>query len=194
MKKIAITGTMCSGKTFLLNIFAELGFKTFNSDLEIKKLLKNDLQIKNYIKLNFPGALIKNLVDKKKLAEESLSDQKKFLEYEKFIHNKLREERRIFVQKNQQEDLIFFEVPLLFEKDLQAEYDIIILADATERDVEKRLEGRLLIQNKATIDLLRKKQIPNEQKKNKVDFIVNCSKTKEEVQKQIFEIIKQCAK
>ena len=194
MKKIAITGTMCSGKTFLLNIFAELGFKTFNSDLEIKKLLKNDLQIKNYIKLNFPGALIQNLVDKKKLAEESLSDQKKFLEYEKFIHNKLREERRIFVQKNQQEDLIFFEVPLLFEKDLQAEYDIIILADATERDVEKRLEGRLLIQNKATIDLLRKKQIPNEQKKNKVDFIVNCSKTKEEVQKQIFEIIKQCAK
>ena len=194
MKKIAITGTMCSGKTFLLNIFAELGFKTFNSDLEIKKLLKNDLQIKNYIKLNFPGALIQNLVDKKKLAEESLSDQKKFLEYEKFIHNKLREERRIFVQKNQQEDLIFFEVPLLFEKDLQAEYDIIILADSTERDVEKRLEGRLLIQNKATIDLLRKKQIPNEQKKNKVDFIVNCSKTKEEVQKQIFEIIKQCAK
>ena len=194
MKKVAITGTMCSGKTFLLNIFAELGFKTFNSDLEIKNLLKNDLQIKNYIKLNFPGALIQNLVDKKKLAEESLSDQKKFLEYEKFIHNKLKEERGIFVQKNQQEDLIFFEVPLLFEKDLQAEYDIIILADSTERDVEKRLEGRLLIQNKATIDLLRKKQIPNEQKKNKVDFIVNCSKTKEEVQKQIFEIIKQCAK
>ena len=54
MLKIGLTGGIGSGKTKVSKIFAEKGFKIFNSDEIAKTIIRNDHSVKNSI-INFFG-------------------------------------------------------------------------------------------------------------------------------------------
>mgnify|MGYP005672967305 CR=1 FL=1 len=47
MLKIGLTGGIGSGKTKVSKIFAEKGFKIFNSDEIAKTIIRNDHSVKN---------------------------------------------------------------------------------------------------------------------------------------------------
>ena len=59
--KIAITGKIGSGKTSLCNIIKKIGYKVYESDKEVEKLLKR-AQIIEKVKLLYKGK-IRNLID-----------------------------------------------------------------------------------------------------------------------------------
>ena len=59
--KIAITGKIGSGKTSLCNIIKKIGYKVYESDKEVEKLLKR-AQIIEEVKLLYKGK-IRNLID-----------------------------------------------------------------------------------------------------------------------------------
>ncbi|MCC8483413.1 MAG: dephospho-CoA kinase [Rickettsia endosymbiont of Labidopullus appendiculatus] len=62
---VGITGSYASGKTFVLNYLADLGFMTFSADEYIKELYK-ELSIQNIILNLLPDLKI---FDKRKIAE-----------------------------------------------------------------------------------------------------------------------------
>ncbi|MEQ9115249.1 MAG: dephospho-CoA kinase [Rickettsiales bacterium] len=193
MKKIAITGTMGSGKTFLLNIIKKMGHETFNSDVEVQKLLSHNQKIRGYIKEFYPDSVRGGKVNKDVLSQK-LFKKNKFQEYEKLVHAQLKKIKEGFVKTHSNKDLIFFEVPLLFEKKLEKEYDVIILADSSTEDIEKRVLERSVEGCKNKIQKLRSMQIPNNDKKKFVDFIIDCSASKDRIVTQVKKVIKKCEK
>lgn len=190
MIKIAITGTIASGKTYVLNCLKELGFSVLSSDVVVDKLLKENLIVIKYLKENFPEVYENNILNKKKLALRVFENDLILKKYEDVIYQELNKLRDKFIIKNKNKKLLFFEIPLLFEKNLEENYDKIILIDANRPDLKKRLKEREKILGKELLKKIISKQIPNQVKYNKVDYIINTSVNNNELKEQINRIIK----
>ena len=53
MKKIAITGGIGSGKTYISNMFSKLGISTYNSDKQAKKIINSNIDVRDDLISNF---------------------------------------------------------------------------------------------------------------------------------------------
>ena len=133
--KVAVTGGIGSGKTSVLAILKNLGYKIYNCDESAKKALKNRKIIKS-IKKQFPFAVsgvIFPRVNKKLLADKVFADEKARKQLEMITHPFIVND--VIKKAEKEGGISFIEVPLLFEGGYQNLFDktIVILRDKTER-------------------------------------------------------------
>ena len=160
MIKIAITGNIGSGKSTITKIIRELGFKVFDSDKEVKKALtKKNLinEISEEFKSKIPGLIKRNKIDKAKLGEFVFSNPDELKKLEQIVHPKVWENKEKFFEKNCNEPAVFLDIPLLFEKTLQSEYDYIIRTHVSVEVQKKRVLKRKNMTN-AKFNHIRKTQ------------------------------------
>ena len=144
--KIAITGKIGSGKTSLCNIIKKIGYKVYESDKEVEKLLKR-AEIIDEVKLLYQGK-IRNLIDnngnihKKILGDFLFSNKNELDKLEKLLYPLLEGQKKKFVEENSNEEFIFFDIPLLFEKKMHKKFDKIIFLDVSKEIQEKRVLKR----------------------------------------------------
>lgn len=135
--KIAITGTIGSGKSEVSNYLRDKGYFVFDCDEENRKLLnKGEL---GYIKVKetFPECFINDDLDKAKLANLVFTDIHAKERLESIMHPLILE------RLNQcQNDVLFAEVPLLFEVNWDKYFDYSILVISDGNIVLKRLVDR----------------------------------------------------
>ena len=75
MFKIGITGGIGSGKSIVCEVFKQLGIPVYNTDFEAKKLLDNNIGIKDKILEKFGNEFfVENKINRKKLADLIFSD------------------------------------------------------------------------------------------------------------------------
>ena len=145
MIKIAITGNIGSGKSTITRIVRELGFKVFDSDQEVDKAMtKKDLinKISEEFKSKIPGLIKRNKIDKVKLGEFVFSNTKELKKLEQIVHPKVWESKEKFFDKNCNELVVFLDIPLLFEKKLQSNYDFIIRTFVSSKVQKERVLKR----------------------------------------------------
>ena len=145
MIKIAITGNIGSGKSTITRIVRELGFKVFDSDQEVEKAMKKkDLinKISEEFKSKIPGLIKRNKIDKVKLGEFVFSNTKELKKLEQIVHPKAWESKEKFFDKNCNELVVFLDIPLLFEKKLQSNYDFIIRTFVSSKVQKERVLKR----------------------------------------------------
>ena len=145
MIKIAITGNIGSGKSTITSIVRELGFKVFDSDQEVEKAMtKKDLisKISKEFKSKIPGLIKRNSIDKVKLGEFVFSNNKELKKLEKIVHPKIWESKEKFFETNCNELVVFLDIPLLFEKNLQSNYDFIIRTFVSSKVQKERVLKR----------------------------------------------------
>ena len=111
MRNIAVTGSFATGKTHIINCIINLGYKTFSCD-DYVKLLYQDRSIKFQIEQEIKGL---QQFDKAKLAKIIYNDALMKQKLENIIHPLVRKGIREFESDNKNENLVFTEVPLLFE-------------------------------------------------------------------------------
>ncbi len=160
MIKIAITGKIGSGKSTVSKIIRELGFKVFDSDKEVQKaLMKKDLiyQIRKEFKSKIPGLIKRNTIDKAKLGEFVFSNPNELRKLELIVHPKVWVSKEKFFEKNCNESAVFLDIPLLFEKKLQSQFDFIILTRVSQEVQKKRVLKRKNMTN-AKFNHIRKTQ------------------------------------
>ena len=145
MIKIAITGNIGSGKSTITSIVRELGFKVFDSDQEVEKAMtKKDLisKISKEFKSKIPGLIKRNRIDKVKLGEFVFSNTKELKKLEQIVHPKIWESKEKFFETNCNELVVFLDIPLLFEKKLQSDYDFIIRTFVSSKVQKERVLKR----------------------------------------------------
>ena len=144
--KIAITGKIGSGKTTVCKILKEIGYKVYESDNEVKKLLKG-LQVVEKVKSLYKDK-IENLIDnngninKKELGGFLFANKKELDKLEKLLYPLLEGQKKKFIEANCNEKFIFFDIPLLFEKKMHKKFDKIIFLDVSKEIQEKRVIKR----------------------------------------------------
>jgi dephospho-CoA kinase len=193
MKKIAITGNIGSGKTTISNILLKAGYKVFQCDKEISNLylVKN---LKNEIKNTFENK-VKNLffkngrINKIALSDYVFSSSMQLRRLEKIIYYYLEISKKDFLEENKKKNLLFFDIPLLFEKKLEDEYDFIIYLFLNKENQKKRVLKR----KNMSEDKL-KKILKNQKgfsKSKKISLLIDTNKKKVEVKQTLLEFIKK---
>ena len=143
--KIAVTGKIGSGKSTVADILKDLGYYVFESDKEVDKLFNNNNTKKRIEKLFWQ---IKNLtnkdgsINKTLLGDYVFSKKDELKNLENLIYPLLNKERKKFVNSKQMEKILFFDVPLLFEKNVFSEYNFIIYLHVKEKIQRERVLKR----------------------------------------------------
>lgn len=134
MNKIAITGSIGSGKSTVLDYFKKKGYHVISSDDLIKEIYNNPVSRNHILRSlkikgdDFKEQIIRNMRD------PAFNRRLKNNLYP--VMNRLRNKK--ILQRNSN-NKIFFEVPLLFEENANSGYDKIILIKSNFNSRIKRI-------------------------------------------------------
>ena len=169
-KTIAITGGIGSGKSTLCSKLKEKGFKIHSSDEQVAKIYKNpEKKFVTYLRtIGLSKSISKKNIDKKIISKIIFENKQIRKKLELYIFKIVRKKRSDFIKKEKQKKtrLIFIDIPLLFENNLEKQFNKVISIIASKRVRLKRLKKtRKMTENQfknitrsQTSDVIRKKK------------------------------------
>lgn len=175
MKKpfvVALTGGIGSGKTTVLNMFKEQGVPCYIADIEAKILMNKNENVTKAIVDEFgEEAFTKD----KKLNTSFLSslvfnDEDRLKKLNNIVHPAVKKHFHQWVKK-QDSVFVIYESALIFENNLQHNFDYIILVTAPEEERIKRVIKRSGL-SKNDIKKRIDKQMDDNLKKSQSDSII----------------------
>ena len=141
---VAITGGIGSGKSTFSKEVLKRKFKLLDSDKQVSLIYnKPSKDFKNYLKkIGLGSALFNNKINKKTISEIIFTNKEIRKKLEKYIFEIIRKERSDFIKKEKKlkSEIIFFDIPLLFENNLSNNFDIIITILSNKKERWKRLK------------------------------------------------------
>jgi dephospho-CoA kinase len=172
MIKVGLTGSIASGKSYVLNLFSDLyNIPIFSSDDCVKELYKSNEELKDFVKKQI---LKKDEeFNKVNISANVFNNGDKLSKLENFIHPLVKLERDNFIEQEERNNskMVIVEVPLLFEKKLEDEFDYVILVKTSKELQEKRVLQRPNMTSEL-FSKIKKKQLSDKQKEAKSHFII----------------------
>jgi dephospho-CoA kinase len=185
---LGLTGGVASGKTTVANFFREKGVPIIDADrLAHTALARNKDKIVNYFGRDILGPT--GDIDRKALGLKvfNSTDKLKFLEslIHPFVQKKTEEKKSLF--KAAGHKMAIYDVPLLFENELQDKFDKVIVVYVPESLSLKRLMKRnSLSQEEAKSRLA--SQMDIEKKKKKADIVIDNKGDLDELKTQVDQV------
>jgi dephospho-CoA kinase len=170
MIKICVVGSIGSGKTYISKLFAGKKFPIFNADEEVSNVYK---QKSIFVKLKkiLSKYIASYPINKQELIRAISSNQNNLKKIVKIVHPEVRKKMKLFLQKNKSKKVVIMDIPLLLENKLHKPEDVIICIEANQKLLDAKLKQRPSY-NKKMISILRKIQLPIEEKKLLADFVL----------------------
>lgn len=182
---VAVTGGIGSGKSYILECFKDLGFPVFNWDEAVHEILAGGLAYQE-IARDFPGVMKEGVIDRERLGMEVFHDKEKLLRLESILHPKAAMMEKAFRALNEGRTVIV-EVPLLFEKSLEAKYDIILCAIASVEIRKSRVMARKgMTEEKFSAIICN--QVDDETRIAGSDIIIDTSDGKNETMRRVMAV------
>lgn len=175
------------GKTTVSNMFRDLGTPVWCADNEVNRLYKKNGAATNEIEIQFPSVVIETGVDKNKLRDLIHEDNSVLKKIEEIVHPLLNISKRDFIKKNKTLPLIIFDIPLLFEKKQEKNFDAVLVVTASETTQKKRVLSRKNITEK-DFQLIKRNQMNEKEKLKRADFLINTDKSLIETKQDVIEI------
>ena len=167
---MGLTGGIATGKSAVAKILRELGYPVVDADVLARTVVKPGSKgLKSVTQVFGPEIILSNgELDRSTLGQIIFSDPAKRIQLEEILHPLIQEQRaheRRELERNETE-IAFYDVPLLFEKNMQDEFDATVLVYAkpevqksrlSERDkisadeVERRLAAQMPIDEKVKL-------------------------------------------
>ena len=169
-KTIAITGGIGSGKSTFCSKLKEKGFKIHSSDEQVAKIYKNpEKKFVTYLRtIGLSKSISKKNIDKKIISKIIFENKQIRKKLELYIFKIVRKKRSDFIKQEKQKKtrIIFIDIPLLFENNLEKQFNKVISIIASKRVRLKRLKKtRKMTENQfknitrsQTSDVIRKKK------------------------------------
>ena len=172
MKKIAITGNIGSGKSWVCELFRQrLGIPVYNSDEAAKRMyFEPDVREKLVQRFGKEIYLSDTELDRKRIADLIFSDEKAQKDLEGILYPALFVDFARWMEQ-QNAPYVLFESALIFEKRLEKQFDAVVMVSASETTRLRRamLRDRC---DEATIRARMAKQWPEEGKRLLSDYVI----------------------
>lgn len=192
MKKIAITGGIGSGKSTVSEIIRKMGYVVVSADKVYSELLLNEDFVKEICELMNISPIEKDgriTIDRKALSALVFSDKTQLSRLNDFTHPRIMDE--IFRRSEGVEPLFFAEVPLLFERGYETEFDNVFVV---RRQLDLRLSGTAKRDGKTEAEI--RKVIDNQfdyegNKSGYKPIIIENNGTIQELETEVSEAVKR---
>lgn len=167
----AITGGIASGKSSLVEILKYKKYFIIEADSLIKKAYQEP-SVLFWVCQNAPHVVKNNIIDFPLLRKAVFENSNLKNKLEKLLYSFLPTLFRNSVESFPNPPFIFYEVPLLFEKKLNKQVDLIITIYTPIEVQLKRLSERDKQTDQKTRDQIIKAQLPFELKEKNSHFII----------------------
>jgi len=185
MKNIAVTGSFASGKSFVLNAVKRMRYKVFSCDDYVGQLYE-DIVFQKLIENEIEGF---GKFNKKALAKIIFSSDRMREKLQKIIHPMVLEGIREFEEDNIKEELVFTEVPLLFEADFDKYFAHNVCVFCSEMVRRERAKSRNKISGEDFFEKINKIQFSQEEKIKRSDFSIDSEIDIHEIEDSLKNII-----
>ncbi|GAA6211552.1 dephospho-CoA kinase [Hyphomicrobiales bacterium 4NK60-0047b] len=185
---IGLTGSIAMGKSTVAKMLEKNGIPMISADQIVHDLYEKEAV--SLIEKAFPGTTENNQVNREKLLGLIIEEEDGFRKLEKLIHPLVRQKEWEFIKENKEKgsDLVAIEIPLLFETGADELMDAVLLASSPSEVQKQRVMARPGMTEEKFKTLLAK-QMPDAEKREKADFIVDTSCSLEETEDQLKQII-----
>ncbi len=194
MIKVAITGSAGSGKTLVCNRFKSLGLDVIFLDALAREVVTPGSVALQKIAGHFGKRVLSpnGTLNRKVLRQIMINDAQDRKIIERFIHPRITElmNRQVSEAEKRGEALILVEVPLLFEKRIEKQFQVVILVVADQDVKVKRLMDRDNISRRDALGLLNV-QMTDDQKRDRADFIITNNGFRDEVFQSVARIFQR---
>lgn len=175
MKWIGLTGGIASGKSTVAKILRDLGLPVIDADSLARRVVMPGAKGLMAIAQTFGEDFIlpNGSLDRSKLGQLIFSESSHRLKLEGLLHpliQELKQAERLELE-NKGCEIAFYDIPLLFEKDLARDFDKTILVYCTPQEQLKRLVER---DGLSEVEAHRRiaAQLPIDSKMKLADFVI----------------------
>ena len=196
-KIVAITGGIGSGKTTISQYLKKNNFAVHESDSAVSQIYtKPNKLFLGFLKKNVSKEVVtRNKIDKQKITEIIFNDKKIKQKLENYIHKEVKKSRESFIKKNikNKKNLIFVDIPLLFENRLEKNFDRVLCVIAKKKIRRERVLRDKKF-TKKTLQKIFKFQVSDKERKTRSNIIIYNNDTKKDfifsLEKALIKLLK----
>ena len=188
MITLALTGSIGMGKSTVAAMFERAGVPVFDADAVVRKLQGPGGALVEPIETRFPGTTRDGAVDRDALARRVLSDPDELAALEAIVHPAVHHERTRFIVEHGESRALLFEIPLLFETGGGEAFDKVIVVSAPAEFQRRRVLSRPGM-TEEKLEALLARQMPDEEKRKRADFVVDTSGDLSTTERQVERIL-----
>ncbi len=172
---IGLTGGLATGKSTVAQMFVGLGAHLIDADQIARSSLEpGTLEFKAVVDLFGEGIVDAGRINRSGLAQIVFKDPQKLKQLEAVVHPFVRQETKRLVAEIERKApgaVVVWDVPLLFEKNLEKEAHATVVVDAGQDQQIERAVQRLKITRDDAIQRI-ERQMPMKDKIQRADFVV----------------------
>ena len=189
---VCLTGSLGMGKSTAAKFFAEAGVPVHDSDAVVHALYEGEAV--SSIEQAFPDSTTDGKVDRAKLAAMVLNDAAALARLEAIVHPLVFAAREKFLAEAAAKGapVVVLDVPLLFETGTHQHCDAVVVVSATAELQRRRVLDRTGMTEDKFAAILRK-QMPDAEKRERADFILDSSQNFDHTRAQIRDILRSIA-
>jgi len=193
MKILGLTGSIGMGKSTTAKLFAEAGVPVYDADATVHRIYQGEAV--PAIEAAFPGTTSDGKVDRAKLSAKVVHDPAAIQRLEQIVHPMLRSYHQKFLDDAEQagSPVVVMDVPLLFETGGEKRVDAVVVVTTAPEVQRERILARGTMTAEA-LDAIMARQLPDAEKRQRADFVVDTSHGLDPVRGRIRDILAEVVK
>ena len=192
MLVLGLTGSVAMGKSTTARFFAEEGVPVHDADTVVHRLYEGEAV--PVIEAAFPGTTADGKVDRVKLGSRVMGDLAALRQLEAIVHPMVQDAEQRFLAEAEAQGapVAVLDIPLLFETGGDRRVDAVVVVSAPAEMQRARLIERGIEMER--LEALLARQMPDAEKRQRADFVVDSSQGIEHARTQVRQILKTVAK
>ena len=188
MIKAGLTGSIGMGKSTTAQMFRDEGIAVYDADATVHQLYEGEAT--PLIEAAFPNTTSDGKVDRTKLSEYVIGNPDNMKKLEAIIHPLVHKQEQEFLKEAETrgDKLVVLDIPLLFETGGIGRVDKIIVVTAPAEVQRERVLARDGM-TEEKFEAILARQVPDSEKREKADFLIDTSAGLEQARKSVNQII-----
>jgi dephospho-CoA kinase len=190
---LGLTGSIGMGKSTTAKLFAEAGVPVYDADAMVHRLYEGEAV--PAIEAAFPGTTVDGKIDRNRLSAQVVHDSSAMRRLEQIVHPMLGASRQKFLDDAEQSGapVAVVDVPLLFETGGEKRVDAVVVVTTTPEIQRQRILARDNMTGEK-LDAVLARQMPDAEKRQRADFVVDTSHGLDPVRARIRDILVEAGK
>src|SRR6202795_5046024 len=190
---LGLTGSIGMGKSTTAKLFAEAAVPVYDADATVHALYESEAAPS--IEAAFPGTTVDGKVDRARLSARVVHDPAAIRQLESIVHPMLGASRQKFLEDAERSGapVAVVDVPLLYETGGEKRVDAVVVVTTTPEVQRERILARDNMTDEK-LDAILARQLPDAEKRERADFVVDTSHGLDPVRARIRDILKEAAK